>query len=413
MSRNPRPADAVAAHLPASPLHERGLTILVGLFMMLQPLATDLYLASLPGLSSRFDVPPSTIQLTLSVFVATFGAMQLVSGPMSDRWGRRPVLLGGVALYVVASLACAASPGIGVLIVARFVQAIGCCTVVVVSRAIIRDTFEPAAGARALALASTLLSIGPVAGPIVGSLLEVRFGFRAAFLFIAALGAILFVVAARKLPETLAHPDPGALEPARLASGYAAVLRSPVFAAYTFVGAAAYAGVFAFISGSSFVLIRVLGVSTAWFGACFAVVVSGFLIGTLVCRRLLPRLGLPRTLRAGTMLSATASVAGALLAFAGVHHYAALIVPMFVFLFAHGLVFPCAQAGATAAFPERAGAAAGLFGALVMLVAAAAGSWIGVSHDGTPVPLTATVAVTGVLGLIGAWRGVMRHPGVG
>jgi len=161
------------------------------------------------------------------------------------------------------------------------------------------------------------------------------------------------------------------------------------------------------------VLIRVLGVSTAWFGACFAIVVSGFLIGTLVCRRLLPRLGLPRTLRAGTMLSATAGVSGALLAFAGVHHYAALIVPMFVFLFAHGLVFPCAQAGATAAFPERAGAAAGLFGALVMLVAAAVGSWIGVSHDGTPVPLTVTVAVTGVLGLLGAWRGVMRHPGVG
>ena len=162
-----RSADAGASHLPAAPLHERGITILVGLFMMLQPLATDLYLASLPGLSSRFDVPPSTVQLTLSVFIAAFGAMQLVSGPMSDRWGRRPVLLAGVALYVVASLACAASPGIGLLIVARFAQAIGCCTVVVVSRAIIRDTFEPAAGARALALASTLLSIGPVAGPIV------------------------------------------------------------------------------------------------------------------------------------------------------------------------------------------------------------------------------------------------------
>jgi len=408
-----RSADAGASHLPAAPLHERGITILVGLFMMLQPLATDLYLASLPGLSSRFDVPPTTVQLTLSVFIAAFGAMQLVSGPMSDRWGRRPVLLAGVALYVVASLACAASPGIGLLIVARFAQAIGCCTVVVVSRAIIRDTFEPAAGARALALASTLLSIGPVAGPIVGSLLEVRFGFRAAFVFIATLGAILLVVAARRLPETLARPDPGALGPGRLASGYAAVLRSPVFAAYTCVGTATYGGVFAFISGSSFVLIRVYGVSTAWFGACFAIVVSGFLIGTLVCRRLLPRLGLPRTLRAGTILSASAGVAAAALALAGVRHYAALLVPMFAFLLAHGLVFPCAQAGATSAFPDRAGAAAGLFGALVMLAAAGVGSWIGVSHDGTPVPLTMTIAAAGLLALLGAWRGVMRHPGVG
>lgn len=312
----------------AEPLHERGLTVMVGLFMMLQPLATDLYLASLPGLSSRFEVSPSTVQLTLSVFVAAFGAMQLVSGPMSDRWGRRPVMLGGLALYVVASLACAASPGIGALIVARFAQAIGCCTVVVVSRAIIRDTFEPAAGARALARASTLLSLGPILGPVVGSLLEVQFGFRASFLFIAAMGAVLLAVAARRLPETLARPDPVAL-------------------------------------------------------------------------------------RAGRLLTVTASVAAAALALAGVRHYAALLVPMFGFLFAHGLVFPCAQAGATAAFPERAGAAAGLFGALVMLVAAAIGSWIGVSHDGTPVPLTMTVAASGLVALLAAWRGVMRHPGVG
>jgi DHA1 family bicyclomycin/chloramphenicol resistance-like MFS transporter len=162
------------------------------------------------------------------------------------------------------------------------------------------------------------------------------------------------------------------------------VLRSPVFVAYTFVGAAAYAGVFAFISGSSFVLIRVLGVSTGWFGACFAIVVSGFLIGTLVCRRLLPRLGLPRTLRAGTILSAIAGVSGAVLAFAGVHHYAALIVPM-SYSFAHGLVF--LRAGRRdRGIPRARGAAAGLFGALVMLVAAAVGSWIGVSHDGRRCP---------------------------
>ena len=100
-----------AARIPDA-LHERGLTIMVGLFMALQPLATDLYLASLPGLAARFDASPSTVQLTLSAFIAAFGAMQLLSGPMSDRWGRRPVMLAGLALYVVASLACAASPDI-------------------------------------------------------------------------------------------------------------------------------------------------------------------------------------------------------------------------------------------------------------------------------------------------------------
>ena len=148
---------------------EAGLTALVGVFLMLQPLSTDLYLASLPGLATRFSVPASVAQLTLSLFVAGFGLMQLASGPMSDRWGRRPVVLAALALYVGASLACAAAPTIEVLIAARFLQAVGCCTVVVVARAIGRDAFDPAAGARVLARASSILAIGPIAGPIAGS----------------------------------------------------------------------------------------------------------------------------------------------------------------------------------------------------------------------------------------------------
>ena len=391
--------------------HERALTVLVGLFLMLQPISTDLYLASLPGLATRFDVPASTVQLTLSLFMAGFGVMQLVGGPMSDRFGRRPVLLGGLAIYVVASLACALSPSMAVLIVARFAQAVGCCTVVVIARAIIRDAFDPVDGARALALALSLLAIGAMAGPIVGSFLEVRFGFRAAFVLIALLGALLLVVAARRLPETLATPDASALAPRRLVAGYAKVLRSPEFLVYTAVGAATYGGLFAFISGSSFVLIRALGVPTVWFGACFAFVVTGFLLGTFACRRLLPRLGLPRTVFAGAAFAAAAGIAGALLAHGGSRHYAALLVPAFGFFFGHGITFPCAQSGATAVFADRAGAAAGLFGALVMAVAVIIGTWIGASFDGTPRPLAATLAAAGIVALVVAWLGVLRHPG--
>ena len=405
----PRFASAGSVRLPTD---ERTLTVLVGLFLMLQPISTDLYLASLPGLATRFDVPASTVQLTLSLFMAGFGVMQLVGGPLSDRFGRRPVLLGALALYVVSSLACAASPTMDVLIAARFAQAVGCCTVVVIARAIVRDAFEPAAGARALALASSLLAIGPMAGPIVGSFLEVQFGFRAAFVLIALLGALLLVVAARRLPETLVVPDRAALEPKRLVAGYLAVLRSPVFLAYTAVGAAMYGGLFAFISGSSFVLIGALGVPVLWFGACFAFVVIGFLLGTFACRRLLRRLGMPRTVLVGAALAAAAGTIGALVAYGGVRHYAALLVPAFGFFFAHGITFPCAQSGATAAFADRAGAAAGLFGALVMAVAVAVGTWIGVSFDGTPLPLAATLAGAGIVALAAAWLGVRRHPGV-
>ncbi|HQU49921.1 MAG TPA: MFS transporter, partial [Casimicrobiaceae bacterium] len=122
-------------------LGEAGITVLVGLFLTLQPVSTDLYLASLPGLAARFDASAATVQLTLSLFMGGFGAMQLVAGPMTDRYGRRPLLIGALSLFVAASLACAASPDMTVLVAARFAQAVGCCTVVVVGRAIVRDAF--------------------------------------------------------------------------------------------------------------------------------------------------------------------------------------------------------------------------------------------------------------------------------
>lgn len=392
-------------------LGEAGITVLVGLFLTLQPVSTDLYLASLPGLAARFDASAATVQLTLSLFMGGFGAMQLVAGPMTDRYGRRPLLIGALSLFVAASLACAASPDMTVLVAARFAQAVGCCTVVVVGRAIVRDAFAPADGARVLAHASSILGVFAMAGPIVGSLLEVAFGFRGAFVFIAALGAALLAISARMLPETLARPDVHALVPRQVIAGYAAISRSPVFLSYTAAGAASYGGLFAFISGSSFVMIGALGVPAGWFGACFAVAVAGYLGGTIVCRRLLPRLGPPRTIVAGASIAAATATTGAILAHAGVHHVAAVLVPSIGYFFGHGIVFPCAQSGATASFAERAGAAAGLFGALVMGVAVAIGTWIGASYDGTTVPLMTTLACAGFVALASARFGVLRHPG--
>ncbi|MFO1284881.1 MAG: multidrug effflux MFS transporter [Burkholderiales bacterium] len=390
---------------------EAGLTALVGVFLMLQPLSTDLYLASLPGLATRFSVPASVAQLTLSLFVAGFGLMQLASGPMSDRWGRRPVVLAALALYVGASLACAAAPTIEVLIAARFLQAVGCCTVVVVARAIVRDAFDPAAGARVLARASSILAIGPIAGPIAGSFLEVAFGFRGAFVLLSAIALALLAVTARTLPETLERPDPAALSPGPIARGYLAMVRSPVFRAYSLAGAASYGGLFAFISGSSFVLIRVLGVPAAWFGLWFASVVVGFLIGTLVCRRILGPLGVARTLRVGALLSAGSGTAAALLALAGNGHVLAVTLPSLGYVIAHGIVFPCAQAGSTAQFPDRAGAAAGLFGALMMGVATTVGFVIGSTHDGTTVPMTLTMATCGLVVLVASRLPGLRETG--
>ena len=333
-------------------LTDRAAVVLIGCFLMLQPLSTDLYLASLPGLTRTFATSVATVQLTLSVFVITFGVMQLVIGPLSDRFGRYPVTIAGIAVYFAASIACALAPSIEVLIFARLAQAVGCCSVVVVARAIIRDLFDPLAGARVMARASTLLAIGPLLGPILGSFLEVRFGFRASFTVLAVFAGALFVAAFLRLGETNPRRDAAATGPRALLRNYAQVLRSHHFLSYALVGAASYGGLFAFISGSSFVLIDVLGVPTAWFGYAFAFCAAGYFAGTLACHRLLARYGIVRTLMISACVSAAGGLAMATLAVAGVAHWAAILLPQFVCMLAHGVNFPCAQAGAVAPFPR-------------------------------------------------------------
>ncbi len=394
-----------AARRPPS---DRTLVVLIGVYLMLQPLATDFYLASLPGLTRTFATSAATVQLTLSVFVLTFGTMQLIIGPVSDRLGRLPVLLAGIALYGAASVACALAPSIEILIGARLVQAVGCCAAVVVARAVIRDVHDAQAGARVLAQASTILALGPLFGPILGSVLEVRFGHRATFVVLALVAIALLVVTMRTLTETNRHPDRAATRSRTLAANYRLVLRSPEFRAYTLLGAATYGGLFAFISGSSFVLIGVLGVPTAWFGLCFAFCVTGYLLGTIACRRLLVRRSVARTLRIGAALALASGVAMTALATAGVHHWVALLGPQFAYFAAHGITFPCAQAGAVAPFPRHAGAAAGMFGFLLMVFAALVGAWIGASHNGTVFPVVLTVAACALLVFVTALGWIAR-----
>lgn len=371
--------------------------------LMLQPLSTDLYLASLPHLASDFGVTPAAVQQTLSLFVIGFGVAQLISGPLSDRFGRRPVLLGGLCVYIASSLACALAANLDLLIAARFVQAIGCCTAAVVARALIRDAFTPAEGAKVMAKASSLLSLAPIFGPVLGGYLQVWFGWRAAFFFHSFFCIVLAGAAWRLLRETNLHLNPDAMRLRGLIAVYRRIASADFFWAYTLPGALSYAAIFTFISGSSFVLINVLGVPTEFYGYCFAFGVSGYLIGTLVCRRLLARIGLAHTLTAGTLLSLFSGLLFAALVLAGIEHWSVVVGCLFLTMGAHGINFPCAQTGAVAPFPREAGAAAGLLGFITMIAALLTGTWVGMSHDGTLLPLALTSASIGVLLFGSAW----------
>lgn len=365
--------------------------------LMLQPLSTDLYLASLPGMAGDFGVSPAAVQKTLSLFVFGFGTAQLIGGPLSDRYGRRPVLIGGLSVYLLAGLACALTPSLDWLVAARFVQAIGCCTAVVVARAIIRDAYSPAEGARVLAKASSLLALAPIFGPILGGYLQVAFGWRAAFVALALAGLTVWVAALRLLKESNSQPNPDAMRLGNLAGTYRDVLRTPAFWAYALPGAISYASIFVFISGTPFVLIRVLGVATQYYGYLFAFGVCGYLSGTLICRRLLGSIGVARALALGTTIGLLGGLGFLLLVLTGLSHWTLVVLAQFVVMTAHGINFPCTQSGSLAPFPEKAGAAAGLFGCMVMYAALATGTWVGGSHDGTLLPLASISATVGVI----------------
>lgn len=377
-------------------MREFQLILIIAGCLMLQPLSTDLYLPSLPSLAEYFDIPVLMVQQTLVFFSVGFGIAQLISGPISDRYGRRPVLLSGLLLYMGASLACAIASNIYVLIAARFAQACGCCTIVVTARAMIRDSYSPTAGAQKLAQASSYMGFAVVSGPIIGAHLQNTFHWNATFIFLTVI-SIPLLLAVWYWSKNYPPPPPHGRALDKLMADYPVILRSKSFWAYTLAGALSYASIFVFISGSAFVLIQVLGVSILNFGYCFAIGCTGYLNGSFLCRRLLATISVERTLLYGTFLSTASSAIFLALCIFNHMTWWLLIGFQFVAMFAHAINFPCAQVGSLAKFERNAGTAAGVFGALSMCGALIVSNLMGVMFDSTYFPmayLAAGIAIT-------------------
>lgn len=370
--------------------------ILIGA-VALGPISTDLYLPSVPAIGRDLGADVAATQLTLSVFLAAFAIAQIPVGPLSDRFGRRPIILIGLAVYVLASIACAFAPSIEMLIAARAVQAIGACAGVVLGRAIVRDIYGHERAARMLALIGSAMALAPMIGPILGGMVQVLFGWRWNFAILTGFGIATLALAWVGLGESNVRRDPTALNPARMAANFATLLRHRAFLGFALSVAFSYAGLFAFISGSSFVLIDGLGVPTEKFGYFFALAVIGYITGTQIAARLTMRLGIRRMLWIGGIVSLAAGlVMVALSPFAQRSLGASAIIgPMVCYMIGTGIVMPNAQAGALGPFAHMAGAASALMGFLQMAIASLTGIAFGQFHDGTPLPMAVLVALAG------------------
>lgn len=361
------------------------------------PLSTDMYLPALPEIRLAFNVDTAAVQMTLSLFLLGLAIAQLILGPLSDRFGRRPVLIGGMAFYAVASIACVFAPTIEWLMAARFVQAMGVCAGGVVGRAVVRDIHGRAESARMMSHIATAIAVAPLIAPLVGGHLTVNFGWTSIFWAMAAIGVFLFAFTALSLPETNAEPMANALNPKRFLINYRTLLYSANFRAFLFAGAFCFSGLFAFISGASFVLIETLGMAPDHFAFAFAFIVIGFMIGSQISGRWVKRLGVERLVKLGGRLAMASGLLALALNLMGPVSIFTVIMPMTFYLVSVGLLLPNATAGAIAPYPTMAGAASALMGFVQMAMAAGAGAWVGHIHDGTPLPMFGVLALGGTL----------------
>ena len=375
-------------------------TILLAALVALGPVSTDLYLPSLPGLARAFGTDVAEVQLTLSVFLVGLAGGQLAYGPLSDRFGRRPVLLAGLVIYAVGTLACIFATGMPVLIAGRFLQAVGACAGPVLGRAVVRDVHGREGAARILSYMAAAMAIAPAVGPILGGFLEVWFGWRSNFVALLVYGLAGLAATLLMLPETNARMDPLATRPLSIVANYGALLRHRSFLGYALCNACAYSGIFSFISGSSFVLVDVVGLAPDQYGFCFAAIVVGYMIGTITGGRVTRRLGIDRMVSTGALIA----LAGGVVLVAcgwfgpdrGLPGALAIVLPMMIFMVGIGFVMPNAFAGGIGPFPQMAGAASALLGFLQMAVAAVVGIAVGHLDDGTARPMTTAILLAAV-----------------
>ncbi|MDO9411500.1 MAG: multidrug effflux MFS transporter [Pseudolabrys sp.] len=368
------------------------------------PLSTDMYLASLPDIGRGLSAPIAQVQLTLSAYLIGFAVGQIIYGPISDRHGRKPVLLAALGLFAAASLLCALSTSIEMLIGARFLQALGGSGSIMVARAIVRDLYSGARAGRELSVMGSVMALAPVIAPLAGGVLQTAFGWRSSFVALMLVGAAGIATIWLILPETLKQRAVEPVSPASMLRSYAIVARNPAYLSYMALATACYAGLFAWISGASFVLQNLYGLTPMNFGIAFALSTVGYLIGTMLAARLVTRLGLDRTIGFGCCALAAGGL-GLIGAVAfGFTTAASLVVPVAVYLAGLGMVLPQSMAGAMTPFPERAGAASALFGFVQQSIAAICGATVGLflGHDAWPVALAVAImgVATGVLWLL-------------
>lgn len=377
------------------PLGSAGIIALVITLIGLTSASMGLYLPSVPSMVRALNTDFASVQLTMSVFFLGYGAFQLVIGPLSDRHGRRGVLIWSLVLYATASGVCAFAPTVGLLIAARLVQSAGACAALVIGRAVVRDTHSAAKTAQAFGYISTAMVVVPIASPIVGGQIDVWTGWQGNFVLMGLMGAAALAVLLIWLPETNEKRDPHAARVDRLLRNYVALMAERRYRAFMLVSGFTFATIFTYSSSAPIVLIDLLGVSPTHYGYLVGAPIAMFGVSAFISARLTLRLGAIRLIEWGALITAASGLAMAAFAFTGITVWGVIVAAVLV-NFGAGFIIPNAQAAAIAPYPHMAGTASALTGAVQMLLAAAIGAAVGQLYDDSARPMGIGMAVAGL-----------------
>ncbi|NNE85397.1 MAG: multidrug effflux MFS transporter, partial [Alphaproteobacteria bacterium] len=367
----------------ATPASPRLLIIILAAITALGPMSMQIFLPALPAIQDAFTVTPGRAQLVLSSSLISIAIASLAYGPASDRFGRRPVMVVGLSIFLVGSVICALAPSIWILILGRVVQAVGGAAGMVISRAIIRDLYDRETAARMLAYMVTALVLAPMVAPLIGGILNDLKDWRAIFWFTGFMGLAALALAHPRVPETLAAPVRDQSLGGMLLS-FVSLLRIPAFLGYA--GQLSFGlGMFmAFIGGAPFVVVRVLNRPPTELGVLLLIISAGFMIGTFITARIAGRVGVDRMILFGSVLSVVCGLVMLALVLAGEWTVWAIFLPGAGMAFANGLIMPNAQAAAVSINPRIAGSASGLMSFMQMSTGAAFAQTVGIVQDGTP-----------------------------
>jgi MFS transporter, DHA1 family, multidrug resistance protein len=377
------------------------LTLLLSLLTALGPLSMDMYLPSLPDIGRTLAAPTLQVQLTISSYLFGFAAGQIVYGPLSDRLGRRPVLLTALVLYALATIGCAAAQSIGGLIALRFFQAVGGAGAIVLARAVVRDIYSGVRAGRELSLMGAITGVAPIVAPVIGGALQIWFGWRATFVLLLLFAGLIGSIAARLLPETLREPIKTPFSLVTMAMLYRSVMVHRGFLANLAILTVSFVGLFAWISGAPVVMqSAIYGLSPFVFGMTFAIGAGGYVLGTFIAARIVMRFGLDRMIGLGTAAMACGGMVMAAIVSLALPHVLWFVGGMTLYLAGLGFALPATMAGALTPFPDRAGTASSVMGFAqqtgAALTAAAVGAYLG--HSAWPV--ASVVAAAGCLSFL-------------